>query len=196
MKLQKFSLLGSTGSIGTQTLDIVREHHEKFEIVAIAAGRNIDLLAGAIQNQQCSLASLLHLPVSLKGYKHRPLLPPCMAPLMCTHLSLLCGVLCKACVIVFAEQIQEFRPSLVSIQDASQRDSLKQLIKDFDTQPEIVAGEQGILEVASHPDAEAVITGIVGCAGLGPTCAAISKGKDICLANKETLIAGGCSIKQ
>lgn len=47
-----------------------------------------------------------------------------------------------------------------------------------------------MLEVASHPDAEAVVTGIVGCAGLGPTCAAISKGKDICLANKETLIAG------
>lgn len=44
--MQKFSLLGSTGSIGTQTLDIVREHHEKFEVVAIAAGRNIELLAG------------------------------------------------------------------------------------------------------------------------------------------------------
>ena len=45
--MQKFSLLGSTGSIGTQTLDIVREHNDKFEVVAIAAGRNIDLLAGA-----------------------------------------------------------------------------------------------------------------------------------------------------
>ena len=47
LHVQKFSLLGSTGSIGTQTLDIVREHNDKFEIVAIAAGRNIVLLAGA-----------------------------------------------------------------------------------------------------------------------------------------------------
>lgn len=78
----------------------------------------------------------------------------------------------------------------MSIQDGSQRDALKELIKGIEKQPEIVVGEQGILEVASHPDADAVVTGIVGCAGLGPTCAAISKGKDICLANKETLIAG------
>ena len=47
-----------------------------------------------------------------------------------------------------------------------------------------------LLQVARHPDAEAVVTGIVGCAGLAPTCAAITAGKDICLANKETLIAG------
>ena len=91
---------------------------------------------------------------------------------------------------LLAEQIKEFSPSLVSIQDSAQREALKSLIKGVDKQPEIVVGQDGILEVASHPDAEAVITGIVGCAGLGPTCAAISKGKDICLANKETLIAG------
>ena len=78
----------------------------------------------------------------------------------------------------------------MSIQDGSQREALQQLLKGVEQQPEIVVGNEGILEVASHPDAEAVVTGIVGCAGLGPTCAAISKGKDICLANKETLIAG------
>lgn len=89
-----------------------------------------------------------------------------------------------------AEQIREFKPSLVSIQDAGQREALQDLLRGSEQQPEIVVGDQGILEVASHPDAQAVITGIVGCAGLGPTCAAISKGKDICLANKETLIAG------
>lgn len=89
-----------------------------------------------------------------------------------------------------AEQIREFQPALVSIQDAGQREALQALIKDAPRQPEIVAGDAGILEVASHPDAAAVVTGIVGCAGLAPTCAAISKGKDICLANKETLIAG------
>ena len=92
--------------------------------------------------------------------------------------------------ILTAEQIKEFSPSLVSIQDGSQKEDLLQLIKGAERQPEIVIGNEGILEVASHPDAEAVVTGIVGCAGLGPTCAAISKGKDICLANKETLIAG------
>lgn len=92
--------------------------------------------------------------------------------------------------LVLAEQIKEFSPSLVSIQNSDQREALKDLIKGVEKQPEIVVGQEGITEVASHPDAEAVVTGIVGCAGLGPTCAAISKGKDICLANKETLIAG------
>jgi hypothetical protein len=69
-------------------------------------------------------------------------------------------------------------------------EALKELIKGAGKQPEIVVGDAGMIEVASHPDAQAVITGIVGCAGLAPTCAAISRGKDICLANKETLIAG------
>lgn len=67
---------------------------------------------------------------------------------------------------------------------------LKELIKDVSKQPEIMTGQQGAIAVAEHPDADAVITGIVGCAGLQPTCAAIEAGKDICLANKETLIAG------
>ena len=57
--------------------------------------------------------------------------------------------------------------------------------------PEIMTGMSGVVAVAEHPEAQAVVTGIVGCAGLQPTVAAIKKGKDICLANKETLIAGG-----
>ena len=93
-------------------------------------------------------------------------------------------------MVLPAEQIKEFSPSLVSIQDGSQKEALQQLISGIERQPEIVVGDAGIVEVASHPDAQAVVTGIVGCAGLGPTCAAISEGKDICLANKETLIAG------
>ncbi len=93
-------------------------------------------------------------------------------------------------MVLPAEQIKEFSPSLVSIQDGSQKEALQQLIRGLERQPEIVVGDAGIVEVASHPDAQAVVTGIVGCAGLGPTCAAISEGKDICLANKETLIAG------
>jgi 1-deoxy-D-xylulose-5-phosphate reductoisomerase len=89
-----------------------------------------------------------------------------------------------------AEQIKEFAPSLVSIQDGGQVEALKELIKGAARQPEIVVGDAGMVEVASHPDAQSVVTGIVGCAGLAPTCAAITQGKDICLANKETLIAG------
>lgn len=132
--MQKFSLLGSTGSIGTQTLDIVAEHPDKFQITALAAGSNIELLA---------------------------------------------------------EQIRNHHPTLVSIRDASLVAPLKELIKDVSPQPEILVGDQGIIEVARHADADACVTGIVGCAGLQPTVAAIQAGKDICLANKETLIAGG-----
>lgn len=129
-----FSVLGSTGSIGTQTLDIIAEHPDKFKLVALAAGSNEALLA---------------------------------------------------------EQIRRFKPKMVAIRDASKVNSLKELIKDVHPQPEILVGEEGTVEVARHPDCEAVVTGIVGCAGLLPTVAAIKAKKDICLANKETLIAGG-----
>lgn len=132
--MQKFSLLGSTGSIGTQSLEIIQEHPDQFELVALGAGSNIDLLA---------------------------------------------------------DQIRQFQPSLVALNDGSKVEQLKELIKDVQKQPDIMTGQQGAIAVAEHPDADAVITGIVGCAGLQPTCAAIEAGKDICLANKETLIAGG-----
>lgn len=69
--------------------------------------------------------------------------------------------------------------------------ALRELIKDVPNAPEVLVGEEGIVEVARHAEAEACVTGIVGCAGLRPTVAAIEAGKDICLANKETLIAGG-----
>mmetsp|Transcript_7769 Transcript_7769/g.19275 ORF Transcript_7769/g.19275 Transcript_7769/m.19275 type:complete len:453 (-) Transcript_7769:278-1636(-) len=131
---KKFSLLGSTGSIGTQTLDIISEFPDKFELVALAAGSNIKLLA---------------------------------------------------------EQIKKFKPKMVAIRDASKLSELKEMIKGVSPQPEILVGDEGAVEVARHKDAEAVVTGIVGCAGLLPTVAAIKAKKDICLANKETLIAGG-----
>lgn len=130
---KKFSLLGSTGSIGTQSLEIIAEHPEQFELVALGAGSNIELLA---------------------------------------------------------DQIRQFQPSLVALNDASKVQQLRELIQDVQKQPDIMTGQQGAIAVAEHPDADAVITGIVGCAGLQPTCRAIEAGKDICLANKETLIAG------
>lgn len=92
---------------------------------------------------------------------------------------------------LLAEQIRQFKPSLVSVRNPELIPQLKELIKDVSSQPEILAGEEGIVEVARHAPADACVTGIVGCAGLRPTVAAIEAGKDICLANKETLIAGG-----
>ena len=137
-KQKKLSLLGSTGSIGTQTLDICRERPDNFACVAMAAGGNLDLLAA---------------------------------------------------------QIAEFRPKLVSIRESNQVDTLRNKLKSLgvkDTEmPTIAYGEEGIVAVATHPDVDTVVTGIVGCAGLLPTVAAIKAGKDIALANKETLIAGG-----
>lgn len=82
----------------------------------------------------------------------------------------------------------------MALQDASKIAEFKELIKGVSPQPEIFSGDEGAIAAASHPDADAVVTGIVGCAGLQPTCAAIRAGKDICLANKETLIAGGPAV--
>lgn len=132
--MKAITLLGSTGSIGTQTLDIVEHNPDKFRLVGIAAGRNVELLA---------------------------------------------------------QQVKQFKPEIVAIQDESRLDELKAAIASVDPQPKILAGSEGIVEVARYGDAEAVVTGIVGCAGLLPTLAAIEAGKDIALANKETLIAGG-----
>ena len=131
--MKAISLLGSTGSIGTQTLDIVAQHPDQFRIVGLAAGRNVALLA---------------------------------------------------------QQIRQFRPAIVALCDTDLLPDLKAAIADLDPQPTLLAGEAGVIEVARWSTADVVVTGIVGCAGLLPTIAAIEAGKDIALANKETLIAG------
>jgi 1-deoxy-D-xylulose-5-phosphate reductoisomerase len=132
--VKAITLLGSTGSIGTQTLDIVNQYPDQFRIVGLAARSNVSLLA---------------------------------------------------------EQVRQFRPQIVAICDAGQLPMLKEAIADLTPQPIVLGGEAGVVEVARYGDAQAVVTGIVGCAGLLPTIAAIEAGKDIALANKETLIAGG-----
>lgn len=132
--MKAITLLGSTGSIGTQTLDIVSQYPDQFRIVGLAAGRNVDLLA---------------------------------------------------------KQIRQFRPQIAAICDPALLPQVQEAIADLSPQPTLLAGDKGIVEVARYGDAEAVVTGIVGCAGLLPTIAAIEAGKDIALANKETLIAGG-----
>ncbi|MCF4968485.1 1-deoxy-D-xylulose-5-phosphate reductoisomerase [Nostoc sp. CMAA1605] len=132
--MKAITLVGSTGSIGTQTLDIVTQHPDQFRIVGLAAGSNVEMLAA---------------------------------------------------------QIRQFRPQIAAISAAEKLPALKAALQDLDPQPILLGGEAGVIEVARYGDAETVVTGIVGCAGLLPTIAAIEAGKDIALANKETLIAGG-----
>lgn len=133
-KKKKVTLLGSTGSIGTQTLDIVSTCPDSFEIEGLAAGSNVAMLI---------------------------------------------------------EQARQFQPKIVGIRNESKVDELKRGLADAGVKCRVVGGSEGIVEVASEGEAETVVTGIVGCAGLLPTVAAIKAGKDIALANKETLIAGG-----
>jgi 1-deoxy-D-xylulose-5-phosphate reductoisomerase len=132
--VKAITLLGSTGSIGTQTLDIVEHNPDKFRIVGLAAGSNVEMLA---------------------------------------------------------QQVRQFRPKIVAIGNESKFSELKDALANLNYNPIIVAGAEGTIEVAGYGDAQSVVTGIVGCAGLLPTIAAIKAGKDIALANKETLIAGG-----
>ncbi len=138
--MKAISILGSTGSIGTQTLQIAEEFPDHFKIVALTAGRNLSLLT---------------------------------------------------------QQIIIHKPELVAIADKSLlpelKDRLNNLIKEkkIHRVPELMAGKEGLNVAASWPSADLVVTGIVGCAGLLPTLSAINAGKDLALANKETLIAAG-----
>lgn len=129
--MKKIAILGSTGSIGTQTLEIVREHKD-IQVTAIAAGSNIDLLE---------------------------------------------------------QQIREFSPSLAAVWAEEKAKELR--IKTADLPVKIVSGMEGLLEVATEPEAEILVTAIVGMLGIRPTIAAIQKGKTIALANKETLVTAG-----
>lgn len=132
---RRIAVLGSTGSIGTQTLDLAREAPNAFSVSALTAASNVDLLI---------------------------------------------------------RQAIEFRPSIVCILDESKLPALREGLSDAGCSSiRAVSGPQGIVEAASATDCDVVVTGIVGCAGLLPTIAAIKAGKDIALANKETLIAGG-----
>lgn len=129
--MKKIVLLGATGSIGTQTLEIVREQKD-IQVVAMAAGKNITLLE---------------------------------------------------------QQIREFAPKIAAVWGEEDALSLRRNVKDLDVK--IVSGMEGLLEIAVLPDAEIIVTAIVGMLGIRPTIAAIEAGKDIALANKETLVTAG-----
>ena len=138
--MKAISVLGSTGSIGTQTLEIVKEFSDQFRVVALSAGQNLNLLVEQIIYHQPELVALAD----------ERLLP-------------------------------QLRQRLQAIPDGCQPALA----------PQLVGGSSGLSAAASWHSADLVVTGIVGCAGLLPTLAAIRAGKDLALANKETLIAAG-----
>jgi len=138
--VKALSVLGSTGSIGTQTLEIVDEFPDRFKVVALTAGNNLDLLV----EQIC---------------RHAP----------------------EAVALANAERVAQLRDRLQALEPAARPARL----------PELLGGPEGLEAAAAWSSADLVVTGIVGCAGLLPTLAAIRAGKDLALANKETLIAAG-----
>lgn len=129
--MKGISLLGATGSIGTQTIDIIRSNREQFELVAIAVGKNLELTR---------------------------------------------------------EIINEFHPKLVSVQNQADAAILQ---REFAGISKILSGDEGLIEVAVHPDANLFVNAILGSVGLVPTLNAIEAGKTIALANKETLVTAG-----
>lgn len=129
--MKNIVILGSTGSIGTQTLDIVRRN-EDLKVSAIAAGSNITLLK---------------------------------------------------------EQIEEFSPSIVCVYNKEKAAELEEQVKDKNVT--VVSGMEGLLQCATIEEASIVVTALVGMIGIKPTIAAIEAGKDIALANKETLVTAG-----
>lgn len=131
------SILGSTGSIGTQTLDVVSQHSDELRVAALAAGSNITLLE---------------------------------------------------------QQIRQYRPRLAAVWDEKRAAQLKTAVADLDVR--IVSGMDGMIEAVTLPEADVVVTAVVGMIGIRPTMEAIKAGKDIALANKETLVTAGHLIMQ
>ena len=129
--MKKIAILGSTGSIGTQTLEVIRENKD-IEVTGLAAGTNVDLLE---------------------------------------------------------KQIREFQPKLVAMWTEEKAKELKSRIRDLDVK--VVSRMDGLLEIATMEESEILVTAIVGMIGIRPTIAAIKAGKDIALANKETLVTAG-----
>lgn len=127
--MRKVSILGSTGSIGTQALDVVRANKEKFKVTALACGRNLELLS---------------------------------------------------------EQIKEFQPKIAVIESAEDA----KVLAARHPEVEVFCGEEGLVTAATA-DCDMVLNSLMGMRGLVPTYHAIKAGKDIALANKETLVAGG-----
>ena len=131
IEMKNIAILGSTGSIGTQTLDVVRKNND-LRVVAVSAGKSVEKLE---------------------------------------------------------QQIREFHPLLAAVWDEKAAEDLK--IRIADTTTKVVSGMDGLLELASMPESDILVTAIVGMIGIRPTMEGIRAGKDIALANKETLVTAG-----
>lgn len=129
---KRIAVLGSTGSIGTQTLEVVRSNAQELEVVALAAGTSVRKME---------------------------------------------------------EQIREFHPKVACMWNEEASKELKDLVADLEVK--VVCGMEGLLEIATLPEADVVLTAVVGMIGIRPTITAIEAGKDIALANKETLVTAG-----
>jgi len=129
---RKLILLGSTGSIGTQTLDVVRANREELEVIGLAANSNVELVE---------------------------------------------------------KQAREFRPKVITMYDPKAAKDLR--IRLADMPVEILEGMEGLINMVQVPEADTVLTAVVGMIGIRPTIAAIESHKDIALANKETLVTAG-----
>ena len=135
--MKTLSILGSTGSIGTQTLDVVSRHPDDFRIAALTAGSNIKLLE---------------------------------------------------------EQIRKYKPVIAAVQDEEKAGELR--LRTADLNVKIVSGMDGMIEAVTLPQTDVVVTAVVGMIGILPTLEAIKAGKDIALANKETLVTAGHLVMQ
>jgi 1-deoxy-D-xylulose-5-phosphate reductoisomerase len=128
--MKKIGILGSTGSIGTQALDIIKSNRDVFSATLLTCGKSIDLLE---------------------------------------------------------EQIKEFNPEIVCVD----KEEAAKYLKEHYPKTEVFFGKKGLMQVAANNDCHMILNSLVGMMGLEPTLAAIDAGKDIALANKETLVAGG-----
>src|SRR5271168_3647501 len=139
MQSRTLTILGSTGSIGTNTLDVVRQNRDRFKVFALAAGRNVELLA---------------------------------------------------------QQIQEFSPQIAVLEDTASIDRLRTVISESgisekSRNTELLCGPEALVRIATAPEADTVMSSIVGVAGLEATYEAVCRGKRVGLANKEVLVSGG-----
>jgi len=132
MNKKRIAILGSTGSVGTQALDVAAGHPDRLHVECLAAGRNVDLLA---------------------------------------------------------EQVQRWQPSVVSMGTEQDATELQRRLEPGATR--VVWGEEGLREIASHPNVDTVLNAVVGAAGLTVTYEAVTAGKQVALANKESLVMAG-----
>lgn len=131
--MKKIAILGSTGSVGVNTLEVIRGLPEQFQVVALACGKNLSLLR---------------------------------------------------------EQVKQFKPSLVSVEDIEDAKTLKRTFPNL----EVMSGDEGLTAVATFPESDLLVSALVGAKGIRPTIEAIRAKKDIALANKEVLVSAGSLI--